>query len=106
MRRLVGLYGLLLVASVSVSATIFGSVTGLIHDPEHRPVQGAKVTIRAADSDWSESTTSNGTGEFRFGNVPLGSYTIEVDAEGFAEQTQELVLSSGAEARLHFPLSV
>jgi hypothetical protein len=106
MRRLVRLCGLLLVASLGVSATIFSSVTGLIHDPEHRPVQGAKVTIRAADADWIESTTSNGAGEFRFGNVPLGSYTIEVDAAGFADETQKLVLSSGAEARLHFPLSV
>src|SRR5215472_4514162 len=106
MRQLVRFSGFLLVASLSVSATIFSSVTGLIHDPEHRPVEGAKVTIHAADSDWIESTTSNSAGEFRFGNVPLGSYTIEIEAAGFAEQTQKLALSSGAEARLHFALTV
>jgi len=106
MRQLVRLVGLIVVASVSISATIFSSVMGLIHDPQHRPVQGARVTIHAADSDWMESTISNGAGEFSFSNVPLGSYTIEVEAGGFAQQTQELTLSSGAQARLHFPLSV
>src|SRR5215475_1726067 len=106
MRQLVRLVGLLLVASVSISATIFSSVIGLIHDPQHRPVEGARVTIHARDSDWGESTTSNSAGEFSLSNVPLGSYTIAVEAAGFAPQTQELALSSGAQARLHFPLSV
>src|SRR5215831_11951099 len=98
MRQLVRLSGLLLVASLSVRATVFSSVMGLIHDPQHRPVQGARITIHAADSDWMESTTSNGAGEFSFSNVALGSYTIEVEAGGFARQTQELTLSSGAQA--------
>ena len=40
--------GLLLFISASLSATIFSSITGLIHDPQHRPVEGAKVKIWAA----------------------------------------------------------
>ncbi len=44
--RIVLLGGLLLVA-VAASATIFGSVRGIVHDPQHRPVQGAMVMLRA-----------------------------------------------------------
>ena len=41
-KRALLLVGLLL-SSLTASATIFGTVTGLIHDPQHRPVQGAQV---------------------------------------------------------------
>ncbi len=29
-------------------ATIFGSVRGVVHDPQHRPIQGAHVTLEGA----------------------------------------------------------
>jgi hypothetical protein len=34
-------------SSLAAHATIFGSVHGLIHDPQHRPVQNAQVTVRS-----------------------------------------------------------
>jgi len=45
------LLGSLLLLAVTVSATIFGSVRGIIHDPQHRPVSGAMVMLRAKSSD-------------------------------------------------------
>ncbi len=104
--RLALLGGFLLFISASLSATIFGSITGLIHDPQHRPVQGAKVTVWADNSTWSQTVTSDNSGQFRFDNVPLGSYYVKVEAEGFAPQSQKVMLASGSEARLHFPLTV
>lgn len=98
--------GLLLLWSATLSASIFGTITGLIHDPQHRPVQGAKVKIWASNSNWTLQTASNDSGEFRFDNVPLGAYSIIVEAPGFAPQTQQLILASGSEARLHFPLAI
>src|SRR5258705_6143618 len=105
-RTLARLCGLLLLVSASLSATIFSSITGLIHDPQHRPVQAAKVKVWANNSNWSQTTTSDASGQFRFDSVPLGTYTVEVDSEGFTPQTQQFTLGSGSEARLHFPLSV
>ena len=90
--------GILLLLAASLSATIFSSITGLIHDPQHRPVQGARVTLAATNSDWSRTMTSNEAGEFRFDNVPRGAYTVKVEGVGFAAQTQDLTLASGAEA--------
>jgi len=99
------LFGLLL-GSVVASAAIFGSVSGLIHDPQHRPVQGARVTLRAADSAWTRSVDSTDSGEFQFDAVPLGEYNVTVELQGFAPEQQKLVLSSGHDARLHFSLTV
>jgi hypothetical protein len=97
---------LVMCLAASLSATIFSSVAGLIHDPEHRPVQGAKVTLSANNSTFTLTTTSDDSGQFRFGNVPIGSYTTQVDAPGFVVQAQTLIVTSSSEARLHFPLAI
>jgi outer membrane receptor protein involved in Fe transport len=100
------LAGICVILSGELSASIFGSITGLIHDPEHRPVQSAKVTIWSNSTKWTATTTSDEAGQFRFDNIALGSYTVEVDAAGFAPQTQQLTLASDGELRLHFPLAI
>jgi hypothetical protein len=33
----------------------FGSVRGIIHDPQHRPIQGAMVMLKSRSSDWAKS---------------------------------------------------
>ena len=96
----------LLMSSLSAFGTIFGTVSGLIHDPQHRPVQGAQVTLRAASSAWTKSATSTDSGEFHFDAVPLGEYKVAVELPGFAAQEQNLVLSSDRDARVHFSLTV
>jgi outer membrane receptor protein involved in Fe transport len=96
----------LLLSSVAAFATILGTVGGLIHDPQHRPVQGAQVTLRAARSDWTKSATSDSSGEFHFDAVPLGEYSVRVEVRGFASEEQSLVLGSGRDARVHFSLNV
>src|SRR5262249_49527659 len=100
------LVGMCVMLSGELCASIFGSIIGLIHDPEHRPVQGAKVTIWSNTATWTSTTTSDEAGQFRFDNVALGSYTVEVEAPGFAPQTQQITLSSDGEVRLHFPLTI
>jgi hypothetical protein len=99
------LSGILLFAAAA-TATIFGSVEGLIHDPQHRPIQGAQVTLHAENSDWSKVLTSDGAGEFRFDTVPLGEYKVTVEAPGFGTKQEKLTLASGRNARLHFSLTV
>ncbi|HET7840929.1 MAG TPA: TonB-dependent receptor [Terriglobia bacterium] len=86
--------------------TIFGDVRGIVHDPSHRPVQGAEVTIRAKTSDWSAPALSNDQGEFEFSAVPAGSYTISVTAEGFNAAERDIEITSGSAPILHIPLSL
>jgi len=87
-------------------ATIFGSVRGIVHDPQHRPLQGATVMLRANSSDWAKSTNTDDNGQFEFNAVPIGEYTVTVAASGFTQMSQTVVVKSGTEPVLHLALNV
>jgi outer membrane cobalamin receptor len=96
----------LLFGSVAAFATIFGSVRGIIHDPQHRPVQGAMVMLRAKASEWSKSTSTDANGVFTFTAVPMGEYTATVAAPGFNQAAQSVIVESDTEPILHLALRV
>ena len=80
MRRLAGFLAIFffLYGATVVRATIFGNVKGVVHDPQHRPIQDATVTLKADDSDWQQTQKSTDSGEFEFTAVPMGNYTATV----------------------------
>jgi len=86
--------------------TDLGKVRGVVHDPQHRPVAGATVTLHAQSSPWSASIQSDSQGEFDFAEVPVGDYTIEVEAAGFSPQEQSISVVKGKSPVLHFPLEI
>ena len=87
-------------------ATVFATLQGVVHDPEHRPIAGAAVTLRAANSDFTLHAVTNAQGEFSLPQVPLGLYRINVSAEGFADSSQSVTVASGTNSVLHIPLEV
>jgi len=90
--------------AVLAYATIFADVRGIVHDPQHRPIEGAQVTIRARMSDWSQVTQTNAEGQFEFDAVPVGEYTVRVEHPGFRAAEQAIVVASGGAPILHFPM--
>jgi hypothetical protein len=103
--RIFSVGGLLLLA-VSAGATIFGSVRGIIHDPQHRPIQGAMVMLKAKSSEWSKSTKTDASGNFEFNAVPVGEYAVTVVSPGFVQSRQEVRVASGTEPVVHLQLRV
>ena len=91
---------------IAAFATIFGSVRGVVHDPQHRPIQGAQVTLKAQNSDWTQSLDSRDSGGFDFSSVPLGNYTVTVSSKGFQEIHQDVIVQSDTNPVLHFELSI
>jgi outer membrane receptor protein involved in Fe transport len=92
--------------SSAALATDFGKVRGVVHDPQHRPLAGATVTLRAQTSSWTQSTQSDSEGEFHFTDVPVGNCTINVAAPGFNAQDQSISVLLGKSPVLHFPLEI
>ena len=95
-----------LLLSACAYATIFGSVRGVVHDPQHRPIQGAHVTLKARNSDWTQSQDSRDSGGFEFSSVPIGNYSVTVSSKGFREMLQDAIVQSDTSPVLHFELSV
>jgi outer membrane receptor protein involved in Fe transport len=66
-----------------------------------KPLQGATITI----SSLNISTVSDDAGEFRFKEIPLGSYRITITYSGFKPATLEnIVVNSGKETVLTISL--
>src|ERR1700686_1017985 len=106
MRRKTAPLLFILILAGTAAATIFGSVRGIVHDPQHRPVQGAMVMLRANSSDWARSTNTSDNGQFEFNAVPIGEYTVVVAAPGFSHVSQTVTVRSGTEPVLHLALKV
>ncbi len=86
-------------------ASIFGTVQGIVHDAQHRPIQGAHLTLKAQDSAFTQSLQTNANGEFVFTSVPIGNYTVTVSSNGFQEVSQNVIVQSDTSPILHFQLS-
>jgi len=93
----------LLIASFAL-ATVFGTVRGIVHDPQHRPLSDAKVVIKAKNSAYTQTMLTEANGEFHFDSVPLGQYTLTVSQTNFATQETIITVLSGTAPILHFEL--
>lgn len=89
-----------------VRATVFGTIRGIVHDPQHRPVAHASVALKSATSDWSASAETDDEGEFSFPAVSFGDYSVSISAPGLSPQKQALTLASETSSILHFQLSL
>ncbi len=107
MRRFTLLFLVLaLVRASTAHATIFGQVHGIVHDPQHRPVAGAQVEIRSANSAFAKTASTDREGSFSITPLPLGDYLVTVSATGFAPLRQTLTLASDTAPILHFELQL
>lgn len=105
-KHLALLFVFMLFCALTVRATVFGTVRGVVHDPQHRPIAGASLQIKSTSSDYSLSTTTDDNGEFSFPAVPFGNYTVTAAASGFSALQQSVTLASDTSSVLHFMLSI
>src|SRR5215831_5737973 len=91
------------IALAQFDATILGSVT----DPSGLPVAGGQVKLANTQTGVSENTTTGANGEYRFLSVPVGRYTVTVQAKGFqTATTDEVVADVAARQRVDVRLVV
>jgi iron complex outermembrane recepter protein len=65
-----------------------GALAGSVLDPDGKPIANAAIVLRhegaGANATATRTTVSDGTGRFSADALPVGTYAIEVSAEGFA----------------------
>ncbi len=95
----------LLLAALSL-ASVFGTVRGIVHYPQHRPMTGIEVVLKARSSAYSQTAQTDTNGEFHFDAVPLGEYAVIASAAGFTREEQTVTVLSGTAPILHFELAL
>lgn len=83
------------------------SLTGLVTDPAGAVVANAAVTAKNKATNVESSATTDASGYYTFASLPVGTYTLVVELQGFKKAVQENVaLEVGQKARLDFSLEV
>jgi iron complex outermembrane receptor protein len=59
-------------------------ISGTVQDPVGGAVQNATVVVRSESSGVETRAITDAVGKFSIANLPLGNYTVEVSAPGFA----------------------
>ena len=97
---------LILMSCAFAHATVFATIHGVVHDPQHRPIGGAHITLVAAESAFTLRAETSTYGAFEILQVPIGVYRLSISATGFAEYSQPLTVASGTNPVLHVPLAL
>ncbi len=86
-RYIVGivLASLLCLAS-ALAQTVTGSITGQVTDPSGAVVVGAHVTADNVATGVKTVAQSNASGVYTIRFLPIGTYTVAIDAAGFSTQ--------------------
>lgn len=95
-----------ILATAGAWAAPVGDLRGIVHDPAHRPIEGAEIEIRARRNAWSKTLKSDPNGEFELDGVSEGDYVVRVSASGFQALVERMTVTRGKSPVLHFQLEI
>ncbi len=75
------------VSSAAAQAT--GSLNGTVKDPNGAVIQGASVTIKNTGTNLARSAVSNDEGNWSVAVLPVGSYSVSYEKEGFKKAVNQ-----------------
>src|ERR1700676_906764 len=68
------------------------------------PIGGITMVLSANDSNFTMTASTDAEGQFHFGAVPLGEYTVAVSDPAFVPESHSVTVLSGSAPILHFEL--
>lgn len=113
--RLFALFALILLAMPGLTAlepcleaqSNYGAIRGTVADTQGAALDRAQVTLTSDATKLVRTTVSNGSGEYLFGAVDPGAYTVTVEMPGFQKlERKGIVVDSGNTIPLDISLSV
>jgi len=81
-------------------------IVGRVTDSTGGVLPGATITVENTATHDIRTAPSNGTGDYLFNLLPIGSYTVKVELQGFNAQTSRVALSAGDRVRVDARLQV
>lgn len=89
------------------AAAINAEITGTVLDPSGAPVAGVTVRVVNVGTGYQRTTTTTSAGQYRLPVLPLGEYSLTLEAEGFAPYKQSgIALSAGSTATVDVKLQL
>ena len=93
--------------AVSQTQSVNGSIRGRVTDAAGSSVPQAKVAILNGATGFTRSAETGEEGYYVFPNLPLGTYTVTIQKEGFDTQRHPgVVLDAGTEGVIDAQLKV
>ena len=87
-------------AVTNISAQgLFATLTGVVTDPTGAVVSGAKVRLHDVASGSERETKTDNDGYYAFASVPVGNYSLTVEAHGFQSFKAAGIALGGGERR-------
>src|SRR5262245_1103485 len=97
----------LTMGSVAKGQTSTATLTGVVTDPTNAAIVKAQVQIRSQGTSVVEKVLSGEGGAFSFNFLPVGTYDLTVQAQGFQSlERKGLIFSAGQTLRLDLQLQV
>lgn len=98
---------ILLTSPAVWSQQVTAAITGRVTDPSGALISGAKVTATDTERGTIWRTVTNSEGIYDLPRVPVGTYSIKVEQQGFQAATQSnITLVLNQVARVDFQLKV
>ena len=86
LRRLLGIAALVTLVCPALSAqSTTATIQGTVRDNQDAVVPGALVTVRNIETGATRTLTTEGNGNYRFLNMPVGNYDLTVELQGFSK---------------------
>jgi hypothetical protein len=94
-------------ALANAQSAASAQISGTVVDPQGAVVPGAKVTATNSATGVQRSVNTTSTGNYTIPNLAPGTYSVKVEAKGFASGgTENIALKLGDQRDLGFKLAV
>jgi len=98
---------LIAISAFAQTQAINGSIRGRVTDAAGAAVPAAKVTVLNDETGFTRALSTDDDGYYVLPNLPLGSYTVTIQKEGFTtERHTGVALTAGVEAVIEGQLKV
>ena len=102
--RVCGVVLMLACAFYNVGAqTVVGRISGTIKDATGAVIPGATVSVTNASTNLVRTATADGEGFYTLTNLPVGTYTVSAESQGF-KRAEQAGVALTADARLTIDL--
>lgn len=106
--RVIAMYAALIVGAMPMCFAQMdrASLSGNVTDSSGAVVPGAKITVANPETKSVFTTTSNGSGAYNYIGLPIGTYVVTTEKEGFSKTVQaNVVLTANSDVRVDVSLT-